>query len=100
MGALSRPLSQAPASLVVVWDDGPWLVHFTVLATLTVMLAGENLKSSIVMLVTEAFAPLVVPPPPGCWTIGPVVLPPQDVTSARSNAVLTLRSDRMANLPA
>jgi hypothetical protein len=42
------PLLQAPASLVVVWDEGPLLVHRTVVPAAIVSEAGEKLKSWIV----------------------------------------------------
>jgi hypothetical protein len=45
--ALNVPLFHRPASLVVVCDDGPVFVHWTVVPTFTVSMDGENVKSRI-----------------------------------------------------
>ena len=48
LGGLRVPLVQAPASLVVVWAEGPLLVHRTVVPAVIVSEAGEKVKSWMV----------------------------------------------------
>lgn len=47
-GGLRAELPQAPASLVVVWAEGPLLVHRTLVPALIVSEAGEKVKSWMV----------------------------------------------------
>src|SRR5881409_324427 len=74
VGLLSWPLSHVPVLLVVVCADGPLLVHFTVVPTITVTAAGEKEKSWIVTPTTD---PLMFPPPP---PLRPVELPQAALT--------------------
>jgi len=76
-GGLSTPLSQTLMSLVVVWAEGPLLVHRTKLPALIVSKAGEKVKSWMVTPTVSLGTGLdVCPPglgicPPGGSTIPP-----------------------------
>jgi hypothetical protein len=66
-GGVRPPEFQIPASLVVLCSDGPSFTHWTVVPTLIVSTAGENLKSCTMMLTPLAGAgglvmPLELPP--------------------------------------
>src|SRR5712691_11256982 len=63
LGGLSEPLSQAPPSLVVVWAEGPSLVHRTAVPALIVTVAGEKVKSRMVTLTVPAGGWVGICPP-------------------------------------
>src|SRR6185312_11538316 len=62
-----------PMSLVVLCSDGPSFTHCTVVPTLIVSTAGENLKSWMTML---------TPPAGGAGLVMPLELPPHDIATA------------------
>src|SRR5712691_5031996 len=62
-GGLSTPLFQTPMSLVVVWAEGPLLVHRTEVPALIVREAGENVKSWMVTPTVSLGGGLGVCPP-------------------------------------
>ena len=96
-GGLSVPLFQAPASLVVVWADGPLLVHRTLVPILMVTVDGEKVKSWMVTLTVPAGGWVGICPAGGLALVG--VEPPQaaamatpPITRNRNRDILSIRS--------
>ena len=81
-GGLSVPLFQAPASLVVVWADGPLLVHRTVVPALMVTVDGEKVKSWMVTLTVPAGGWVGICPPVEVGLVGVELPPPQAAAMA------------------
>jgi hypothetical protein len=76
-------LLHAPASLVVVWADGPALLHITLVPAFTEIDSGEKEKSLIVTTTFPCIDDVSPPPPPPELAPVGVELLPQATIAAR-----------------